>query len=403
MTPESSTAITPSPNGPGPSGTLVAATQEIAAWAAGLPGLPADDGSRYSIRRLTVSWNLESWGRSRHTATAHRRDLSTFLAWCTRERLDPLTARPTDVAQFKVWRELSGTSGRVAMPSTVARALASVSSWYAHLLANTDGEVARNPVAAVKRPKVDAHTSTTIGLTQDEVDQLLAQADADCVDRLKRCKAAPTPTRHARYLAALRNRALLGLLADLGLRLDEALACDIAGLRANGGHRTLRFRGKGGAHRERALPAPTLEAVNQYLAARAAAIGRPVGALTGPLFATTGADGQPGRLAEPNVHTWLRHLAAAAGIPVASQLSPHSLRHAFATGSRELGVPLEDVQDAMGHADPRTTRRYDRDRYNLDRDPAHKLARLRASRTRPAQGSLDENAAASSTVGEAPA
>ncbi|WP_328384486.1 tyrosine-type recombinase/integrase (plasmid) [Micromonospora zamorensis] len=403
MTQGSSTAITPSPNGPGPSGTLFAATQEIAAWATSLPGLPADDGSRYSIRRLTVSWNLESWGRSRHTATAHRRDLSTFLAWCIRERLDPLTARPTDVAQFKVWRELSGAGGRAAMPSTVARALASVSSWYAHLLANTDGQVARNPVASVKRPEVNAHTSTTAGLTRGEVDQLLAQSDTDYIDRRKRWEAAPTPTRHARYLAALRNRALLRLLADLGLRINEALERDIADLGANAGHRTLRFRGKGGARRERTLPAHTLEAVDQYLAARAAAIGRPVEALTGPLFATTGADGQPGRLAEPNVFIWLRHLAAAAGIPAASKLSPHSLRHAFATGSRELGVPLEDVQDAMGHADPRTTRRYDRDRYNLDRDPAHKLAGLRASRNRPAQGSLDEDAAVSGTVDEAPA
>jgi integrase len=72
--------------------------------------------------------------------------------------------------------------------------------------------------------------------------------------------------------------------------------------------------------------------------------------------------------------------AAVADIAAAGRLSPHSLRHAFATGARESGVPLEDVQDAMGHADPRTTRRYDRDRHNRDRDPAHVLGRRRASR-----------------------
>ena len=99
----------------------------------------------------------------------------------------------------------------------------------------------------------------------------------------------------------------------------------------------------------------------------------------------------------------LRNLAAAAGIPSASRLSPHSLRHAFATGSREAGVALEDVQDAMGHAGPRTTRRYDRDRYNLDRDPAHELARRRAFRTQPAQASPDEDAAATGAAGAAPA
>lgn len=85
-----------------------------------------------------------------------------------RERLDPLDARPTDLSQFKVWRELGG--GRAAKASTVARALASVSSWYNHLVANTDGRVARNPATGVKRPKVHAHTSTTAGLTLHEVD-----------------------------------------------------------------------------------------------------------------------------------------------------------------------------------------------------------------------------------------
>ena len=66
--------------------------------------------------------------------------------------------------------------------------------------------------------------------------------------------------------------------------------------------------------------------------------------------------------------------------PPAAQLSPHSLRHAFATAARDEGVPLEDVQDAMGHADPRTTRRYDRDRHSLDRDPSYTIWAARARR-----------------------
>jgi site-specific recombinase XerD len=363
-----------------PAGPLTDAARQIAGWAAGLPGLPADDGSRYSIRRLTVAWNLEAWGRSRHTAIAHRRDLGTYLDWCVRERLDPLTARPTDLAQFQVWRELQGTGGRTAAPATVARTLASVSSWYTHLVANTDGHVARNPAAAAKRPTVNAHLSATAGLTLDEVDRLLTAADTAAADRTRRWQANPTLGRQARHLAGLRDRALLRLLADLGLRIGEALDRDTTDLSHNAGQRTLRYRGKGAQPRERALPAHTLEALDDYLAARAAADGTTVDALSGPLFATTGTTGRPGRLAEPNVFTWLRALAATAGIPSAARLSPHSLRHAFATGARQAGIPLEDVQDAMGHADPRTTRRYDRDRHHLDRDPAHILGARRASR-----------------------
>ena len=86
------------------------------------------------------------------------------------------------------------------------------------------------------------------------------------------------------------------------------------------------------------------------------------------------------RIDRHGVFRLIRRLAREAGIPAADRLSPHSLRHAFATAARDEGIPLEDVQDAMGHADPRTTRRYDRDRHNLDRDPAYTLAAARARR-----------------------
>ena len=116
--------------------------------------------------------------------------------------------------------------------------------------------------------------------------------------------------------------------------------------------------------------------MDAYLADRAATAGVSVDASTGPLLATaTG-----GRLDRHSVFRLVRRLAEAAGIAAAAKLSPHSLRHAFATTAREEGVPLEDVQDAMGHADPRTTRRYDRDRHNLDRDPAYVIWAARARR-----------------------
>jgi hypothetical protein len=67
----------------------------------------------------------------------------------------------------------------------------------------------------------------------------------------------------------------------------------------------------------------------------------------------------------------IRRLAAQAGV---REISPHSLRAAFVTLSREAGAPLEDVQDACGHASPVTTRSYDRARYMLERNPTHVLA-----------------------------
>ena len=70
----------------------------------------------------------------------------------------------------------------------------------------------------------------------------------------------------------------------------------------------------------------------------------------------------------------IQRLAAKAEIPAAAVITPHSFRHTFITEALAAGVPLQDVQDAAGHTDPRTTRRYDHGRHNLDRHPTYVLA-----------------------------
>lgn len=327
---------------------------------AALPSLPpGDPDDRYDVRRLTAAWLADF---AAHTRRAYFRDLAHFLAWCQRDRLDPLTARASDLGQYRAALE-QPVDGRAPSPATVHRRLAALSSWYGYLTAN--GAAGGNPLAGVRRPRVDRDASTTVGLTAEEVRALLAAADA----------AVPAAG-HTRRLAALRDRALLRVLADLGLRVGEALALEVTALTYNRGRRTLRYRGKGGKLRERPLSAHALEALDDYLAARAEA----TGGLDGPLFATTARGGGTGRLDEPAAFRLIRRLAARAGLPSADRLSPHSLRHAFATNAREIGVPLEDVQDAMGHADARTTRRYDRARFALHRDPALKLGDLYGER-----------------------
>lgn len=304
----------------------------------------------------------EAWLRNRrlseHTRTAYRRDIAGWLAWCAARELDPLHANFLDVNAYG--RDLEATlgarTGRPLTPATVARKLSALSSWYEFLVKLRAVEA--NPVSGADRPRVDRDHSATVGLTPEEVDALLAAADTD---------TGPT---------AARNRAAIALLADLGLRVGELVSLNLDDLGAERGHRSVRFVGKGGKPRRRALTPGTAYAVDAYLADRAAAQGMGVEQLTGPLLATaTG-----GRLDRHSVFRLVRRLAMAAGIPAAAKLSPHSLRHAFATTARAEGVPLEDVQDAMGHADPRTTRRYDRDRHNLDRDPAYAIWAARARR-----------------------
>ena len=319
--------------------TVAAVVRPTAAIEAAAPGL---DG-------IVDAW-LHNRRLSAHTRAAYGRDLAGWLAWCAQHELDPLRASFLHVNEYGRTLEstVDGRTGAPLSPATVARKLSALSSWY-DFLAKLQA-VPANPVAGADRPRVARDHSATVGLTATEVDALLAAA-----------QRATGPS-------AVRNRAVLAILADLGLRVGEVIGLDLADLGHERGHRSIRFVGKGGRVRRRALSPGAAAAVDAYLAVR--------GAEPGPLFATaTG-----GRLDRHAVFRLVRRLAKAAGIASWARLSPHSLRHAFATAARDEGIPLEDVQDAMGHADPRTTRRYDRDRHNLDRDPAYRLWAARAQR-----------------------
>ena len=316
-----------------------------------IPG-PGQLTTRDGLDTFTDGW-LRNRRLAEHTREAYRRDVGSWLDWCRARDLDPLAATFIHVNVFA--RELESTpnvtTGRPLTATTVGRQLSGLSSWYGYLV--KINALPANPVTGADRPPVSRDQSSTMGLTQTEVDALLAAA------------TAATGSTRARNLAAV------SVLADLGLRVSELVSLDVADLGEERGHRTIRYTGKGGVKRRRALTPASTAAIDAYLAARGGALP------DSPLFATaTG-----GRLDRHAILRLIRRLADAAGIPAAADLSPHSLRHAFATAAREEGVALEDVQDAMGHADPRTTRRYDRDRHNLDRDPSYTIWAARARRS----------------------
>ena len=303
--------------------------------------VPRQGGGAVAVEtaeQVTEAW-LANRRLSEHTRAAYRRDVAGWLGWCAERGVDPLRASFLDVNAYA-----RGLEARKLANATVARKLSGLSSWYDFLvkLRAIDG----NPVGGADRPYVSRDHSATVGLTPSEVDALLVAAAA----------------------AGERHKAVLTMLADLGLRVGELVGLDVTDVGWEQGHRTVRFVGKGGRPRRRVLTADAAAALDDYLRLR--------GAGDGPLFVTsTGA-----RIDRHSVFRLVRRLAREAGIAAADRLSPHSLRHAFATAARSEGVALEDVQDAMGHADPRTTRRYDRDRHNLDRDPAYTIAAARARR-----------------------
>ncbi len=393
--------------------------QQLAAAVAALP-LPETPGLRWTPRAVTLAWLLAR--RSTHTRRAYFGDLAHWLSWLDGRGLDPRQARRGDVDAYVA--QLAA-AGRAPAASTVSRRLSTLSSWYRYL-ADHD-LVTRNPVAAVDRPAVDRDHSPTTGLTVEEVRALLDAADAE-VHR-HRPYIYPGTRELLRNnpratLASLRNRALLGLLTSLGLRVGEALALTVADLGHEQGHHTVTVLGRGGRRRQLPLPAAAFRHLDAYLreredtlrraaahAANEQAFARNVLAarrgphphtgeeraldryrnerdridalpyealtpvpLTGPLLATD--TGKP--LTQAYVFALIRRLARAAGLPACEQISPHSLRHSAATAALDDGAPLRDVQDLLGHADPRTTRRYDRNRGSLDRSAAHRLGVLYA-------------------------
>jgi len=152
------------------------------------------------------------------------------------------------------------------------------------------------------------------------------------------------------------------LLGLNGLRVSEALGADVEDLTTERGHRVLKVKRKGGKTATVPLAPRTAEAVEAYVGDRT----------TGPLFITASG----ARWHRSEAWRTLRRLAKVAVPDKDQTLHPHDLRHAFVTLSLDAGASLRDVQDAAGHADPRTTRRYDRARHNLDRHPTYALAGL---------------------------
>ncbi|MEU4426076.1 tyrosine-type recombinase/integrase [Actinoplanes sp. NPDC024001] len=296
------------------------------------------------LAELTTMWLSRQ--RSAHTRTAYRRDLWQWGDWCAATGRNPLTARAADLDAWIVEQRATGARGKPAAESTIARRLSSVASWYDYLVVNTaaDAEplIAYNPAQAAARPRIDPDDSSTVGLDRPEADRLLAEARAD----------------------AQASYALILLLLVAGLRVGSAISARVEDLGTDRGHRVLNLTVKGGRRRRVPLPPVLSHALDQMLAER----GAPV---EGPLFLTP--SGLP--IYELYVHRLIRRLARRAGLAAAGVLSPHSLRHTAITEILDAtGGDLRRAQDFAGHADPRTTRRYDRRRDQLDNHGAYLLA-----------------------------
>jgi integrase/recombinase XerD len=292
-----------------------------------VPAVPTSPAQR-RLTDLTLEFlatlELER-GLSRNTLEAYRSDLQQYGLFLASRELDPLQVGPADLAAF-VTELAGGTYGRAPVaPATLQRKIACLRSFHRHL--RREQIIEHDPTSELRPPRSSARLPKV--LTRDEVNRLLEQ---------------PTGTSPA----ALRDRALLETMYACGLRASEAITLELTELDLEAG--ILRAQGKGSKERLVPIGRQAIATLHAYLAR-----GRPalVGLRDEPhVFVNLRGAG----LTRQGLYKIVQGHAASAGL--AHRMSPHTLRHTFATHLLAGGCDLRSLQEMLGHADIGTTQIY---------------------------------------------
>ncbi|MES2368615.1 MAG: site-specific tyrosine recombinase XerD [Pseudomonadota bacterium] len=255
------------------------------------------------------------------TLAAYRRDLETFATWLGKERARSLdTVVSGDLEAYLAWR-----FAHRSQPSSAARYSSALKRFYRYLL--RENLIASDPTLNLDRPKLPRTLPKT--LTETDVERLLNSADSDTT-------------------LGLRDRAMLETLYATGLRVSELVGLKLTALNLNDG--VLRVTGKGNKDRLVPLGEESVQWLRRYMAeARPQLLEK---RLSDAVFVTARGEG----MTRQAFWHLIKRRALAAGIT--RPLSPHTLRHAFATHLLNHGADLRVVQMLLGHSDISTTQIY---------------------------------------------
>ena len=267
-------------------------------------------------------------GAAKHTLSAYRRDLGRWTIYLTSVGVDrPEQVRETHVTEFLArLREGDDEHGPLAATSA-ARTLVAVRGLHRFLA--LEGVLDADPARRVSPPKAPSRLPKAIPV--EDVERLLEAASV-----------GDTP-------ASLRDRALLEVLYGTGARISEAVGLDVDDVEGEDG--VVRLRGKGGKERIVPLGSYAAAALEAWLVR-----GRPAFAARGVGTPALFLNARGGRLSRQSAWTVLRTCAERAHVP--GHLSPHTLRHSFATHLLEGGADVRVVQELLGHASVTTTQIY---------------------------------------------
>jgi integrase/recombinase XerD len=270
-------------------------------------------------------------GGAANTLEAYTRDLDDLTAFLAGKRRTVATAATSDLRAY-----LGDLAARDFKPASVARRLSAVRQLYRFLYA--EGHRGDDPAAILEGPKRSRPLPKV--LTVGDVDRLIATV---------RRAAEAAEASVSEQLRARRLYCLLELLYATGLRISELVALPASAARRD--ERMLIVRGKGGKERMVPLNEASRSAMRAYASLLDEARDQAPSKWLFPSF------GEDGHLTRQHAARELKSLAAAAGLR-AEQVSPHVLRHAFASHLLHNGADLRVVQTLLGHADISTTQIY---------------------------------------------
>lgn len=280
-------------------------------------------------------------GLATNSLTAYRRDLARYrrhLVSCGVTRLAEVTS--AQIATFLAAVRTGEDGGRPLVVSSAARTVVAVRGL--HRFAAREGSVAADVSVSVQPPRPPRRLPRALTVTA--VEQLIGAAGVG---------EGPRP---------LRDAALVELLYATGARISEIVALDIDDLDTSPSDRSgsVRVRGKGGKERVVPVGRPALAAVTAYLVRSRPALvaSLPASASAGarPASAALLVNARGGRLSRQSAWAVLHGAAVRAGL--AEAVSPHTLRHSFATHLLEGGADVRVVQELLGHASVVTTQIY---------------------------------------------
>ena len=293
---------------------------------------PRSDAPRSDSQWLSSFLDAQAaeLGAARNTLLAYGRDLKDFIGWLDRQASTLASAGRDQVEAYLVFCDAQGLS-----KATRARRLSAVRQLYR--FAHEEGWRDDNPALRIKGPGASQRLPATLSLA--DVERLLEAARHKGRNEAER----------------LRNCALVELLYATGMRVSELVGLPVAAVR--GDPKMILVKGKGDKERMVPLSPPARAAVQLWLAHRdaaedkARAAGKPG---SKQLFPGPGADGH---ITRQHFYLLIKDIAAQGGVDPAC-VTPHTLRHAFATHLLAGGADLRVIQTLLGHADVATTEIY---------------------------------------------